>query len=67
MSESGFVSAKHCPICEGETKVYDSRAKEDGQILRYRECLKCGAKYITNESFSRFVYRKEIKIGWKMK
>ncbi len=36
-----------CPICEGKTKVMDSRQK--GLLHRRRKCLECGERYSTYE------------------
>ena len=40
-----------CPFCNNmETKVIDSRAKDNGKIIRRRrECLKCGKRFTTRE------------------
>lgn len=35
--------------CGGDTKVYDSRLNEDGNILRRRECKSCGCRFGTLE------------------
>lgn len=42
-----------CPTCGGETIVYDKRGQQ-----RKRECLACGACYITAEEFRRFIRRR---------
>lgn len=40
-----------CPFCNfNDTKVIDSRAKNEGRIIRRRrECLKCGKRFTTRE------------------
>jgi len=39
-----------CPICKKETKVIDSRALEDGAIIRRRRaCLWCKFRFSTHE------------------
>jgi transcriptional repressor NrdR len=38
-----------CPICNGDTKVIDSRLKEDGLIKRRRECKVCKHRFNTYE------------------
>ncbi len=37
-----------CPKCQGKSKVYNSRPKND-TIRRNRKCLECGHKYTTLE------------------
>ncbi len=37
-----------CPICEGKTKVIDSRSECDC-VKRRRECLGCGHRFSTEE------------------
>lgn len=45
------MSGVRCPSChEGEDRVVDSRAAEDGSsIRRRRQCLGCGARFTTFE------------------
>ncbi|HHY72685.1 MAG TPA: hypothetical protein GX497_05585 [Bacillus bacterium] len=38
-----------CPICNGKTKVLNSRVNGKG-IRRYRECLECLTRFHTNET-----------------
>lgn len=39
-----------CPFCRrDETKVIETRASEDFEIRRRRECLHCGRRYTTYE------------------
>ena len=50
-----------CPVCEGETKVIDSRRKPDC-VNRRRECLECGFRFNTVEvdtDYFDFLHRKE--------
>ena len=51
---------KHCPDCEGESIVVDSREREDGAIIRRRECTKCGFRYTTAEVEEMMVDEKTI-------
>ncbi|MBR9703046.1 transcriptional repressor NrdR [Candidatus Woesearchaeota archaeon] len=39
----------HCPYCESETKVVDSRDSTDNSLRRRRECLKCKKRFTTYE------------------
>ncbi|WP_077622039.1 hypothetical protein [Sediminibacillus massiliensis] len=36
-----------CPICDGKTKVKETRIKE--RFYRRRECLSCGERFTTYE------------------
>lgn len=43
----------NCPICQGETKVVNSRPGNQGRsIRRRRECLKCRQRFSTYEKIS---------------
>ena len=43
----------NCPICQGETKVVNSRPGDQGRsIRRRRECLKCRPRFSTYEKIS---------------
>lgn len=46
-------AARMCPRCGESSRVYDSREREDGVIVRKRRCVKCGTEYETNEFFVR--------------
>jgi transcriptional repressor NrdR len=49
-----------CPSCQGQSKVIASKENADGTaVIRRRECLSCGYRYITIERFEREVQRKE--------
>ena len=37
-----------CPICNGGTKIIDSR-KDSDSVIRYRKCRDCGYKFPTIE------------------
>lgn len=37
-----------CPICDGKTRIIDSR-KDCDHVLRYRKCAECGYKFPTIE------------------
>ena len=51
-----------CPVCNGDTKVIDSRKNSD-HIVRYRKCKKCGYRFRTLETdediYIRLVKEKE--------
>ena len=49
----------NCPVCDGETFVYDSRPKQDSTNRR-RKCLSCGYKFTTVE-IDRDFYKNLIK------
>lgn len=39
-----------CPVCEGDSKVLDTRSNEEGtSIRRRRECMVCGKRFTTYE------------------
>jgi transcriptional regulator NrdR family protein len=38
-----------CPDCNGESTVYNSRAKVNGFVWRRRKCLSCGRRWTTYE------------------
>ena len=38
-----------CLVCDGPTRVIDSRERSDRSIRRRRECLACGARHNTTE------------------
>jgi transcriptional repressor NrdR len=39
-----------CPYCGNESQVYNSRAREQGQVVwRRRHCATCGASWTTHE------------------
>lgn len=40
----------HCPVCQGDSKVLDTRwMEEENSIRRKRECILCGKRFITHE------------------
>lgn len=39
-----------CPHCGGDTKVVDSRQREDGSVFRRRECLGCKGRFSSLEN-----------------
>lgn len=40
-----------CPQCGNEeTRIYDTRAHENGGVMRRRQCLACKYKWITMEA-----------------
>jgi len=41
-----------CPKCGGRTAVIDSRPRKN-QIFRRRECLECGFRFNTWESYEK--------------
>ena len=39
-----------CPVCQGDSKVLDTRSNEEGtSIRRRRECMLCGKRFTTYE------------------
>lgn len=48
-----------CPICNGKTKVIDSR-HEDDSTRRRRECVECGYRFSTTEVDSD-LYQRMVK------
>ena len=48
MTDSGLL----CPKCNRGTTVYGSRPKPNGTTRRYRECLYCGYRFKTVESYN---------------
>ncbi len=39
-----------CPVCQGDSKVLDTRSNEEGtSIRRRRECMICGKRFTTYE------------------
>ncbi|MBR5319207.1 MAG: transcriptional repressor NrdR [Peptococcaceae bacterium] len=39
-----------CPVCQGDSKVLDTRwMEEENSIRRKRECILCGKRFITYE------------------
>lgn len=48
-----------CPVCQCEhTKVIDSRPNDE-EVVRRRECPKCGARWITQERLLRVIEPKK--------
>jgi len=45
------MSVRLCPKCRSKTKVYDSRTTPSENILRHRECMKCGFRFKTIEKY----------------
>lgn len=46
----------NCTFCGGQTKVIDSRTPKDGrEVVRRRECLKCGKRFTTREHSDVFI------------
>ena len=39
-----------CPVCDNDMKVNSTRTSSD-KIIRYRQCIKCNCKRITEELF----------------
>lgn len=56
-----------CPFCHHEeTKVIDSRASEDFEIRRRRECLQCGRRFTTYEKIGDLTLKVIKKDGTRM-
>lgn len=50
LEEEDRMYAEDCPLCGGDTEVYDIRyVSYRGQKLRRRRCLSCGHRYGTIE------------------
>ncbi|MBA2240323.1 MAG: transcriptional repressor NrdR [Solirubrobacterales bacterium] len=44
----------HCPVCEHDTRVIESRPADDGSAVRRRRaCINCGRRQTTFERFER--------------
>lgn len=53
-----------CPICKKETKVIDSRALEEGTIIRRRRaCLWCKFRFSTHEEMELLNFKIKKKDG----
>jgi transcriptional regulator NrdR family protein len=39
----------HCPKCQSDTEVIDSRQRDDGPYYRRRKCASCGHRFSTLE------------------
>lgn len=50
-------AARMCPRCGEDSKVYDTRERPDGAIIRKRRCLTCRTEFETIEILTR-VYPK---------
>jgi DNA-binding XRE family transcriptional regulator len=50
-----------CNECGNETKVYDTRII-NGERMRYRECKKCGNRFVTQEVIIRHMEPRVDKI-----
>lgn len=51
-----IIAARKCPKCGRDSKVYWSKEKPSGKIIRRRTCLNCGARFETVEVFLRHFY-----------
>ena len=40
---------KLCNKCGSDSHIYESRIKDDGTVVRRRECNNCGHKWMTIE------------------
>ena len=39
-----------CPVCQGDSKVLDTRwIEEENSIRRKRECIQCNKRFVTYE------------------
>lgn len=45
-----FGMAKDCPVCGGNTTVYDTECYNE-RLIRRRRCLECGKTYNTMEVY----------------
>ena len=56
----------NCPICQGETKVVNSRPGDQGRSIRLRrECLKCRQRFSTYERVSLIDFQVQKSDGRK--
>lgn len=39
----------NCDVCEGKTKVTETRVRQDGSYVRMRCCLTCPRSFLTKE------------------
>jgi transcriptional repressor NrdR len=47
----------HCPICEANTKVLESRRAEEGaSVRRRRQCPSCGHRFTTYERYEKALF-----------
>ena len=46
-------AARMCPRCGEDSKVYDTREREDGVIVRKRRCVRCKTEFETMEIYTR--------------
>lgn len=46
-----------CPGCQGPTRVYDTRRRKDGNVMRRRRCStpRCYSRFVTLERVARIV------------
>lgn len=43
----------HCPYCQADSRVLETRAADDGAVRRRRECSECGRRFTTHERYER--------------
>ena len=54
----------HCPTCQGDTKVLETRyVEENNSLKRRRECLSCGKRFTTFEKLEDTVLMVQKKNG----
>lgn len=49
------MTARKCPVCGGDSKVYFTREAKNGVILRNRECLGCSTRFQTAETYAKIL------------
>lgn len=52
----GYLPARTCPECHNDSYVVNTRERNDGTILRRRQCQSCGHRFSTMEIY--YNYRK---------
>ena len=55
------IAARMCPKCGEDSKVYDTRERADGAIIRKRKCVKCQVEFETIEVLTR-IYPNRKKV-----
>ena len=51
-----YLPARTCPECHNDSYIISTRERNDGTILRRRECQSCGHRFSTMEIY--YNYRK---------
>ena len=54
-------AARMCPQCGAGSTVYFTREMKNGNIIRRRQCLECGMRFETVETYFREIPNKSKK------